>query len=277
MAEIKKRITGDIRELNERLLDESNGLAIKLGRHELAGMPQGKIIIALFKKAVNTFRAIQILKSEKLIEESWILLRVLLESYVNLLYFLKSDPTEATRRMNDTAMLDKLKYLKEVNFYEGTALAHMGKRNDWERAEREITARYSKNELHAMKKFGYSGISVQQRAEFVGLRTMYQDCYRIASRSVHTFDPAETGLMDYLNDAATQNELLSARRETLDSTQNLLLGRLAFLMSEMIKEPLISMRLFLLGIGYEKYRDKRDGRVGTETMPDPDTLYAWRE
>jgi len=85
-AEIKKRVTGGIRKLNVRLLNVSNRLAIEARKHEIAKTPQGRILIALFKKAVNTFRGIQMLKSERLIEESWILLRVLLEAHINLIF-----------------------------------------------------------------------------------------------------------------------------------------------------------------------------------------------
>ena len=74
-AEIKKRVTDDIRKLNIRLLDVSNRLAIEVQKHGVAKTPQGRIFVALFKKAVNTFRGIQLLKSNRLIEESFILLR----------------------------------------------------------------------------------------------------------------------------------------------------------------------------------------------------------
>ena len=87
--EIKKLVTGDIRKLNARLLVASNTVAIKLQRHTVAKTPQGRILVALFKKAVNTFRAIQLLKSDRLLEESFVLLRVLLETHVNLIFFLK--------------------------------------------------------------------------------------------------------------------------------------------------------------------------------------------
>ena len=64
-AEITKRVTGDIRKLNTRLLDISNRLAIALQKHEVARTPQGRILVALFKKAVNTFRGIQTLMSKQ--------------------------------------------------------------------------------------------------------------------------------------------------------------------------------------------------------------------
>lgn len=106
---------------------------------------------------------------------------------------------------------------------------------------------------------------------------MYVNCYRIASRSVHTFDPAETGMMDYLNDKAALDDLLASRREMLESTQNLLLGRLAFLLSEIVEDALISLQIMLLGLGYEKYRDRKDGKSTTDSETEPDTFYVWRE
>jgi hypothetical protein len=276
-AEIKKRVTGDIRELNRRLLKLSNRIAVQAQKHQITETPQGRIVIALFKKAVNTFRAIEFLKRERLIEEAWVLLRVLLESHINLLFFLKSDTTEMTRRWADAAILDKLKYLREVRFFQGTPLSHLGRREAWEEAEADIARRYSKDEMIAMRRHGYSGLPVEQRASAVGLLGMYQNCYRIASRSVHTFDPAETAVMDYINDKKYVEDLLSSRRETLESTQNMLLGRLAFLLSEMIGDPLLSLNLMLLGLGYEKYRDKKDGRSTTESETEPDSFYIWRE
>ena len=275
-AEIKKRVTGDIRKLNGRLLVASNKIAIELQKHQIAKTPQGRIVVALFKKAVNTFRGIQMLKSDRLLEESFVLLRVLLESHINLIYFLKSrDATELTKRLSDAAILEKLKYLREVKFFEGTPLEKITTRADWAKKESEIAARYTKAEFHAMKKSGYSGLSVQARAEAIGLGSMYSNCYRITSRAVHTFDPAETGLMDYLNDAGEVEELLVSRREMLDSTQNLLLGRLAFLMSEIVGDPLVSVRMLALGLGYEKYRDKKEGKAADGL--DPETFYIWRE
>jgi hypothetical protein len=83
-------------------------------------------------------------------------------------------------------------------------------------------------------------------------------------------------MMDYVKDKQSHDDLLISRREMLESTQNMLLGRLAFLMSEMFDDPLISGELLLLGLGYEKYRDKKDGQSTTESETDPETFYVWR-
>jgi hypothetical protein len=49
--------------------------------------------------------------------------------------------------------------------------------------------------------------------------------------------------------------LLKARREQLEANQNILLGRLAYYVSEFIGSTL-SLELILVGVGYEKFRDK---------------------
>lgn len=191
--EMKKRVTGDIRRLNRRLLKVSQALDREARAHKVAETPPGRIVTSLFRKAVNTFRGIEVLKTENLTEEAWVLLRVLLEVHVNLLYFLRGDGKEMTLRYLDASVLDKLKHLREVKFYEGTPLAgQFAHRDKWEQAESEIRARYSAGDLAAIRRHGFTGLPFDQRSKAVGLQTMYEYCYRIASRSVHTFDPAET-------------------------------------------------------------------------------------
>ena len=151
-------------------------------------------------------------------------------------------------------MLDKLKHLRKVNFYQGTAMQEMCNREEWENAEAQIRSRYSPNEFKSLGSHGYSGLSVEERAKAIGLGEKYQYLYRMASRSVHKFDPAETGLMDYLEDPTAVKELLKSRRDSLESSRNMLLGRLSMIFSELIGDPLIQAELWSLGLGYEKNR-----------------------
>jgi Family of unknown function (DUF5677) len=241
--------------------------------------PPGKIALSFFRKAVNTFKAIQILKKDALTEECWILLRVLLEAHVNLLYFLRQDPIEITKRYLDTSMLDKLKFLREINFYEGTP--EVMDRGRWEHIEKDIRSRYSPENITAMKRNGFTGLAFEQRANAVGLKTMYDYCYRIASRSVHTFDPAET-LFDSAGPGFDRKAFLRSRRLQLDSNQNMLLGRIAFVISEAVKSHL-ALELILLGLGYEKFRDLTPGleRFPQEPLSGNEasdgSFYIWRE
>ena len=277
--DIKKRVTGDITKLNERLLAVGLRIVFAAARHEYFGTPPGKIALSFFRKAVNTFKAIQILKKDALTEECWILLRVLLEAHVNLLYFLRHDPIVMTKRYLDTSILDKLKFLRKVNFFEGTPQAV--NRGHWESIEADIRARYTPENITAMKRNGFTGSAFEQRADAVGLKTMYDYCYRIASRSVHTFDPAET-LFKIAGQGSERQAFLRSRRLQLDSNQNMLLGRIAFVISEAAKCHL-TLELILLGLGYEKFRDHTPGleRFPQEPLSGDEasdgSFYIWRE
>ncbi|MCI0423568.1 MAG: DUF5677 domain-containing protein, partial [Acidobacteria bacterium] len=212
-----------------------------------------------------------------------ILLRVLLETHVNFLYFLKNDLRAMVQRYTDASILDKLKHLRAVNFYEGTAMAALHSRKKWEDTESDITARYTAPELKAIRRNGFSGLSFEDRAKAVGLTTMYEACYRIASRSVHMFDPAETTVYSryaFRGRSKERRELLRLRRQQLESNQNMLLGRLSFLMAEFIKSHLATAQLMLLGLGYEKFRDRISGRNEGAPGEEPDpqgTFRIWRE
>ena len=155
--DIKKRITGDIKELNRRLVTVAISLEKESRNHRIARTPPGLILASFYRKAVNTARAIELLKRERLIEEAWILLRVLLETYVNFFYFLKNDLILMAKRYLDASILDKLKHLREVDFYEGTPLAHVNPREKWEETEKEIRERYTDAELRALSVIGFIG------------------------------------------------------------------------------------------------------------------------
>jgi hypothetical protein len=281
--EIKKRVTGNIRELNKRLLEVSIQVDAHARAHAIARTPQGRILTSFFREGVNTAKAIEVLKRERLIEEAWILLRVLLETQVNFFYFLQHDATEMSRRYGEAAILDKLKHLREVTFYEGTPFAHMHSRDQWEATEAAIQARHTPAEVKKMRRHGFTGLSFEDRAKAVGLKTMYEACYRIASRSVHMFDPAETSITDHYAFRGRDDErkdFLRIRRDQLESNQNMLLGRMAFAMSEIVRDGVASAELVLLGLGYEKHRDRESGPQ--QTAEDDDqahegTFRVWRE
>lgn len=193
--DIKRRVTGDIRKLNKRLLNIAIELDEEARRHGVARTPPGRILTSFYRKAKNTVRALEILKANRLIEEAWILLRVLLETHVNFLYFIRNEPKEMCQRYSDAAILAKLKHLRQVNFYDG--IPGMPSRKQWEATEKKINSRYSKKELNALRRNGFTGLTFEQRAKTVGLVKMYEMCYRPASRSVHMFDPAETSVYSH--------------------------------------------------------------------------------
>ena len=281
--DIKSRVTGDIKKLNKRLLEIATRLDAEARAHPIARTLPGRILTSFYRKSVNTFRAIQVLKERRLVEEAWILLRVLLEAHVNFFYFFKNDPKVMCQRYADATILDKLKHLRELKFYEGTPMATLQSRKKWEATEAKIQARYTAQEVKAMRHKGFTGLSFEDRAKAVGLKTMYELCFRIASRSVHMFDPAETSLYSHYafrGRPKERRELLRLRRQQLESNQNMLLGRLSYVMAEFIRSSRASAQLMLVGLGYEKFRDRISGTSERDTGEEPDppgTFRIWRE
>lgn len=281
---VKARVTGDIRKLNARLLEVAKQLEKEMAAHEVCKTPPGLIAHAFYRKCVRSFEAIEIIKKCRLYEEAWILLRVLLETHVNLLYFLRHDPVEMSRRLNDAAVLDKLKHLREVNFYEGTPMKSEIRHKEFEKADKEIAGRYDKATLESLKKHGFSGVSFEKRSKAVGLKSMYEYCYRIASRSIHSFDPGETNMLAAYVEKGYKAELLKSRRLTLESVANMLLGRVSYIIATMVKSPL-SLELFLRGVGYEKFRDAKGSVLEVKIEESSklnvdggdEEVYIWRE
>jgi len=284
--DIKSRVTGDIRRLNHRLLEIAIRLDGEARAHRVARTPPGRILTCFYRKAVNTTKAIELLKQKRLVEEAWILLRVLLETHVNFFHFLRKSGEDAKAicmRYLDASILDKLKHLREVNFYEGTSMARLHSREEWEKTEAEIKARYSDQDFKAIRRNGFTGLSFEERAKAVGLKTIYEACYRIASRSVHMFDPAETSLWSayaFRGRPKEKKELLRLRRDQLEFNQNMLLGRLSYVLAGFIKDPLAEGQLMLVGLGYEKFRDRVSGPSEREEGQEPDppgSFRIWRE
>ena len=166
--DIKKRVTGDIGKLNARLLKIANRLTKDSRNHFFGRTLPGEILTSFYRKAVYTTRGIEKLKQARLIENVWILLRVLLETYVNFFYFLKNDPKDMCRRYAAAAVLDKLKYLREVNFFDGApALATQNPAKNGKGWSPKIRSHHSPEEIRSMRRNRLSGRSVEARAEAV--------------------------------------------------------------------------------------------------------------
>ncbi len=278
LKEIKKRVTGDIRKLNQRLVDSSIELERVARKHKAIRSAPGAILISFYGKAVNTARGIQGLKASKLIEEAWVLLRVLLEAHVNFFYFVRHDSMMMSQRFTDATVLDKLKHLREVNFYKGTPMESQFSRKEWQESETAIRNRYSQDEFKALKRCGFSGLSFEARCAAINMMILYQMCYRIASRSVHSFDPANTLFESYYPRRTTEDrrELLRLRREQLERNQNMLLGRMSYSLSKFIEDGSRELEILLIGIGYEKYCDNFYNSPNELPTDAPGDFYVWR-
>lgn len=143
------------------------------------------IVYAFLRKTVRLTVAFMVLVKAGFEEESQILARALIETRINFEYFLlmaKEDYKNATGRMSAALMLDKLKALRATDFRIGD---HEVDRKTWERIEKEIRDSCGEEIFEQIKRFGFSGLSLEARAVKTGNKELYDLAYRLYSRNVH--------------------------------------------------------------------------------------------
>ena len=156
---------------------------------------------AFFFKATRTLKAICLLYAQGLSEEAQSLVRILFELQVTFSTFvvmLGRDPDDACRRLLDAVALEKVKQQRACGFKWLHLVPGTPTREEHERTEREIRARYSEQDFAALRKNGFSGQSLEGRCATLDERsggTEYTDTYNIIyrnfSRNVHSTDLTE--------------------------------------------------------------------------------------
>ncbi len=142
-------------------------------------------------KSTRTLSAVNLLMSERLYEQSEALTRVLFELRVTFDCFcqmLASVGGEANKRILHAMMLEKFRQLQAADFF--PAIEDVN-RKDWEQAIDEIAAEYPPKELARMKRHGFTGLSMEQRARATGHLKAYNAVYRNFSRNIHSTDYVE--------------------------------------------------------------------------------------
>jgi len=149
------------------------------------------IVYAFLRKGVRTYDALRCLLLGGFEEETQILARSLIETRINLDYFLmiaRDDLEKATMRVLDSIMLEKIKALNATEYRIGECSVDRGK---WNEYENEIKSRYADREFRQIKKNGFSGISLEARATKSKNKRLYDLAYRLYSRNVHSTDIVE--------------------------------------------------------------------------------------
>ncbi len=108
---------------------------------------------------------------------------------------LQRDPREACMRVWDSVMLEKIKQQKASEFKGIDLIPGAPTPQDLLAQECEIANRYSESELKKIKKHGFSGLNVEQRARQAGLSDYYNIVHRNFSRNVHSTDFMELALL----------------------------------------------------------------------------------
>jgi len=150
-----------------------------------------QIILAFLIKGTHTLQGILILYKQNLPHEAQALIRVIFELNVTFeafVHLLRKDPEGACRRLLDSVMLEKIKQVRASNFLGLEFVPDAPTREILLANEEEIVGRYDSKELNKIKKYGFSGLSVEQRARQAKYTHFYDVVYRNFSRNIHSTD-----------------------------------------------------------------------------------------
>lgn len=150
---------------------------------------------AFLSKASQTLSAINVLYESHLEEPAQALIRILFELRVNFDYFLQmaqKNPAQAVERVFDSMMLEKAKQARASGFVDFPNEM----KESLEKREREISSKYSRNNLQQIRRHGFTGLSIEQRAKQTGHEGAYNIVYRNFSRNVHATDYMESYLRE---------------------------------------------------------------------------------
>ena len=117
------------------------------------------------------------------------------------------DPHDAFFRLRDSMMFEKIKQARAANFMGIPAEMIKNLEND----EKDIASRYAPEDLHRMRKHGFTGVPIEQRASLTGHEAAYSVVYRNFSRNVHSTDYMESYLKSEIYDLPDQAEYLESR------------------------------------------------------------------
>lgn len=166
----------------------------RLSRAAAAGRTDARFFSIFVLQAAQDIRAVTSLYREHLKEPAQILVRAVLECRFTFdVFFLRflRDPTGTIALMLDAMMLEKIKQAESTN-YAGLALIPGAPTpDDFRQREKDIKARRSPSEVKKLRQYGFSQMSVEQRACELHHIDIYNIVYRNFSRNVHGADYAE--------------------------------------------------------------------------------------
>lgn len=153
-----------------------------------------RIIDAMFLKSVDTLRAVRLLYDSDLPVQAQALIRVLFEVRVDIELFMRAcaaDPAEAAHKVLDTMTLQKINQQRQSKFIGLAPVPGTPSREKMLEREQQLIAKYGKDTADKMRRHGFSGLSIEERAKHVGLSTEYHVVYRNFSRNIHNTDYME--------------------------------------------------------------------------------------
>ena len=233
----------------------------KIGDTMLAKPKDAFINIALgyLLKSTRTLKAVNILYNNNLNEQAQSLVRILLELRLNFDCFLKMSNTDLQNtcmRVVYSMMLEKVKQARASGF------TGMRKEliDDLLDSEKEISNRYSPDELKNMRRFGFTGMNIESRADFTGHKEAYDIIYRNFSRNIHSTDYLEYYIIqnpNFLKESEYTSDYLESRDIASLYTAHFSAGGIAEFANHIFKCGL-DKELDKIGIAQRKLKDERE-------------------
>lgn len=135
-------------------------------------------------------------------EDALCLLRVLVETSINLWYAIKIGPKRAAIRYFDWSLLDAVRRRRDQGAWLGGIAKTPEDVKKLLEQEAKLKKKYTPAEIEAFKRKGVFGESLEQRAKIADEERLYKGSYRITSRNSHAIDIIELRAMkDMLGEA----------------------------------------------------------------------------
>ncbi len=153
-----------------------------------------RIIDAMFLKSVDTLRAVRLLYGSGLPIQAQALIRILLEVRVDIELFMDAcaaDSAEAAHKVFDAMMLQKISQQRQSKFVGLSSVPGAPTPEKMLERKKEIIAKYGRETADKMRRNGFTGLLIEERAKRVGLSTEYNIVYRNFSRNIHNTDYME--------------------------------------------------------------------------------------
>ena len=165
---------------------------------------------AFLQKGAETLSAVNILNENNLEEPAQALIRILFELRINFDCFLVMsyrNLDDAISRVFHSMMLEKIKQARAAEFL-GIPIELQEKLIN---EEKVIAANYDPDDFKKLRRYGFTGLPVEQRASMTGHEAAYNVVYRNFSRNIHSTDYVENYLKAGLLSSSEKEQYIESR------------------------------------------------------------------